>query len=204
MIVQATDNKTGKPLEHYTALFAAADPAEIERRTGFAYTDGAFELTLLSRPVRVRWPGMEAEFSDSGKALCPASRILLGRFLLEGALVPSSGKFKAYAELPWGSVYNAQFTGRCIRRLAASYGSDLERFAAACEGLSGKKTDGADAAYELAFLPGLIIRLSLWEGDDEFPASAQILFSDNFPAAFTAEDIAVAGDITLNALKDRW
>lgn len=49
-----------------------------------------------------------------------------------------------------------------------------------------------------------MIRLSIWEGDNEFPASAQILFSDNFSAAFTAEDIAVAGDITLNALKGKW
>lgn len=202
--MNVTDNKNGKPLEHYSALFAAADPAEIERHTGCAYADGAFELTLLSRPVRVRWPGMEAELIDGGGALSPASRILLGRFLLEGTLVPSSGKFMAYAELPWGSVYNAQFTGRCIRRLAASYGSDMSRFAAACEGLNGKKTGGADAAYELSFLPGLVIRLSIWEGDEEFPASAQILFSDNFPAAFTAEDTAVAGDITLNALKDKW
>ena len=41
----------------------------------------------------------------------------------------------------------------------------------------------------------------IWEGDDEFPSKAQILFDDNFPSAFSAEDIAVAGDICISRLK---
>ena len=204
MSANVIDNKNGKPLEYYCTLFGSSDPESMAKRTGFTYRDGAFEMKLLSRQVRVRFPGMEAELSDSGEPLCPASRILMGRVLLEGTLIPSTGRFKAYSELPWGNVYNAQFTGRCIRRLAASYGTCIECFREACEELNGKKVAGADAAYELEFLPGLVIRLSIWEGDEEFPASAQILFSDNFSAAFTAEDIAVVGDVMLNALKGKW
>ena len=41
----------------------------------------------------------------------------------------------------------------------------------------------------------------LWLGDDEFPPNAQILFSDNFRYAFTAEDLANIGDILLNRMK---
>jgi hypothetical protein len=41
----------------------------------------------------------------------------------------------------------------------------------------------------------------LWEGDDEFPPSAQILFSDNFPVSFQAEDMAVMGDVIIGAMK---
>ena len=39
---------------------------------------------------------------------------------------------------------------------------------------------------------------------EEFRAAAQILFSDNFSSAFSAEDIAVVGDVLLNAMKGRW
>ena len=204
MNIEFNDNKNGRPLEHYTALFAAADPEELARRTGCAYTDGFFSLRLLSHSVIVRWPDMEAELADSGEPLCPATRILLGRYLLKGTTLPSSGRMLAYSELPWGSVYNAQFTDRCIRRLATAYGTNLDRFTEACETLNGRKMSGADAAFELELLPELIVRLCLWEGDEEFPASAQILFSDNFTAAFTAEDIAVVGDLVLNVLKGRW
>ena len=198
-----TDNKTGMPLEHYCAEFAKSDPLRLAERGGFILKDNTFEFALLSHRVGVTWPDMDAVDLSGGKALSPAVRILLGRLLLEGALIPGSGHFMAYSEFPWGSVYNAQFTARCIRRMAASYGKNTEKFADACEKLGGKRISGADAAYELEFLPGLLIRLYLWEGDDEFPASGQILFSDNFAAAFTAEDMAVIGDTVLNALKGR-
>ena len=41
----------------------------------------------------------------------------------------------------------------------------------------------------------------LWEGDEEFPPSSQILFSDNFPISFQAEDMAVMGDVIIGSLK---
>ena len=50
-------------------------------------------------------------------------------------------------------------------------------------------------------MPGLTIRFLLWLGDEEFPPNGQILFSDNFRYAFTAEDLANAGDIVLTRMK---
>lgn len=47
----------------------------------------------------------------------------------------------------------------------------------------------------------ILSSLILWAGDDEFPPSAQILFSDNFPLSFSAEDMAVVGDITIGTMK---
>ena len=45
------------------------------------------------------------------------------------------------------------------------------------------------------------MQLILWEGDEEFPPSSQILFSDNFPVSFQAEDMAVMGDVIIGSLK---
>ena len=45
------------------------------------------------------------------------------------------------------------------------------------------------------------VQFILWEGDDEFPPSSQILFSDNFAASFAAEDMAVVGDVTIGTMK---
>ena len=58
-----------------------------------------------------------------------------------------------------------------------------------------------DISYEFEFLDGYRLQMILWEGDEEFPPSSQILFSDNFPVAFQAEDMAVVGDISINMLK---
>ena len=51
------------------------------------------------------------------------------------------------------------------------------------------------------FFPEYKIQMILWEGDEEFPPSSQILFSDNFPVSFQAEDMAVMGDVIIGSLK---
>ena len=58
-----------------------------------------------------------------------------------------------------------------------------------------------DASCQIELMPGYELRLIVWEGDDEFPPNAQIVFSDNFPIAFSAEDRTVAGDLIIAELK---
>ena len=202
--MEIVDHKVGVPTEHYKAVFAAADPAELSARSGVPYADGKFSLTLLGRPVTVSWPEMETRFTDDGTETASNTRILLGRLLLEGKLEKAKGQLLAYTDMPWGNVYAQQFRGRCILRLAGTYGSSLPAFEEAAARVSGVPAENGDRSFDLPFLPGLTVRLILWEGDDEFRPTAQILFSDNFSAAFQAEDIAVVGDVLLNAMKGRW
>ena len=202
--MEVTDHKVGVPMEHYKKVFAAADPAALAMRSGVPYADGRFSLTLLGRPVTVSWPEMVSRFADDGRETASNTRILLARLLLEGTLVPSEGKLLAYTDMPWGNVYAQQFRGRCILRLAGTYGRSLPGFAEAAARISGVPAESGDRSFDVPFLPGLTVRLILWEGDEEFQPTAQILFSDNFSSAFSAEDIAVVGDILLNAMKGRW
>ncbi len=161
-------------------------------------------MTMMGRGLEVRWPEMKAVWKDTGTEAKPNIRILCARRILEGRDIPFGGRMRSYVEMPWGNVYQKQFDGRCVKRLAFGFGNTPEKFREACTGLGGIPVKGGDAAYDILFLDGLIVRLIIWEGDDEFPPSAQFLFSDNFPAAFTAEDIAVCGDIIIDALKGRW
>ena len=81
-------------------------------------------------------------------------------------------------------------------------GGKLDTFREIMERVGAQAISSGDVGYELEFMKGLFVRLILWAGDDEFPPSAQILFSDNFPAAFTqGEDMAVVGDVTIDMLK---
>ena len=66
--------------------------------------------------------------------------------------------------------------------------------------LGGKSYEKGDIGWEFEFMPGLSIRFAIWNADDEFPPSAQILFSDNFRYAFDAEDMAVVGDVFIKIL----
>ena len=198
------NNQQRAPMEYYTAKYIAADPQALAVRSGTLYEGGAFHLTMLGHALRASWPDFSLSAKQEG---CPAvllsdpMQLLMIRFLLEGVSVPTSGKFMTYRELPWGDVYDANFQGRCVRRLAFAFGNKLESFSVAAKKLAGITMNAGDAAAELPFFEQVRVRLVLYSGDDEFPPSAQILFSDNASAAFSSEDLAAVGDLVVSALK---
>lgn len=193
--------KTRAPLEHYAQEFAASDPQVLARRTGLDYDADAraFAISVLGRTVDVRWPDMACSFSDDGTEPVASLKILLACLLLEGKLAPSTGKMISYAEAPWGSAYYDAFKRRCLDRLAHTYRS-ADQLTVAALPLGGVPAADGDASFDFTFVPGITVRLTVWDADDEFPASTQILFSDNTPLAFSAESMAAVGDVLLNAL----
>lgn len=208
--MEVVNNKTENPIRIYQEKFREMDPQQMAKRSGCEFRDGAFEILLMNRRVKLTFPEMETFYEDGSKT-ADNVRILLARYVMEGVQAESSGKMYSYPEMPWGPVYEVQFRGRCISRMAGTYGHNIKGFIEGMEKIgakeareaSGRFASGADCAYDIPFLPKLTIRALIWEADEEFPASAQILFSDNFPLAFTAEDMAVIGDIFLNAMKGK-
>lgn len=198
----------GTPLAIYRERYMALDPQEASRRTGlpFEVSGSRFVLTVLGFSVYAPWP--EFALIPADAELCPKdlygpkAQILMIRHLLEGSRVEAGGAWLPYRELPWGDVYDRQFTGRCITRLAFIFGAKPDLFVKCCEKLGGVPYMKGDASCDLEFLPGITVRLILWSGDDEFPPQSQWLFSDNTPLAFTAEDVAVMGDVICGALKE--
>ena len=195
------------PFEHYTALYAKLDPLEAAARCGVKYDPvaGCFSVRLFYVDYELAWPAFSIHSADgTGFALqnLPAQMLLI-RYLLEGKASVGTGQFLPYRELPWGEVYLKPFTGRCLNRAAFTFGTRLGAFERAMASTPAIKLNKGDASYQLEVMPGYDVRLIVWEGDDEFPPNSQILFSDNFPSAFSAEDRTVIGDILISDIKRR-
>ena len=166
-------------------------------------TVGRFTVRLMSVDYRITWPKFSiASDVPDGLALgnLPAQMLII-RYLLEGKKAMGTGNFLPYREMPWGEVYLKPFTGRCLNRAAFTFGTRLEAFRAAIEASGAIPLNKGDAACQMEIMPGYDVRLIVWEGDDEFPPSAQLLYSANFESGFSAEDRVVAGDLLINALK---
>lgn len=207
MIDDHMGQQMAMPIAHYEKLFAGADPWLLSARCGVPYepggeddASGVFALALIGRPIEAAWPSMAMRYVDTGEELADKARIIVAELLLNGQLVPGTGRFIPYSEVPWGDHYLKAFQGRCLARLAYMF-KGAEAFSRAAERIGGTRVEGGDASYEFDFIGGVMMRLTVWEADEEFPPASQILFSDNAPLAFTAEDLAVAGDILLGALK---
>lgn len=202
------DSKERLPWEHYLSQYQESDPKEIAARLGISYDEKQkyFTLKFLGTVYQISWPDFQVSHEADDMGFYPLetmtyARTLTIRFLLNGAEASGTGKFKTYREMPWGEVYLRQFDGRCIKRLAFSYGNRIKDFQAIMEHMHCVPVKHGDIAYQLEIFPDYLVQMILWEGDDEFPPSSQILFSDNFPISFQAEDMAVMGDVIIGSLK---
>ena len=202
------DSKERMPWEHYLEQYQNMNPEDISLRLSIPYSKESkcFTLKFFGTVYEISHPDFQVTHHEDDMGFYPLeemiyARILTIRFLLGGAVSSGTGKFKTYREMPWGEVYLRQFDGRCIKRLAFSYGNRIHDFNTIMDHIHAVPLEHGDTAYEIEIYPGYLIQMILWEGDEEFPPSSQILFSDNFPVSFQAEDMAVMGDVIIGSLK---
>ena len=200
--MQVENRKENVPFSHYVQLFRQMDPVSAASGLkGISWNGNEFQLTLLGRTHAVSHPEYAIRALDGGNPPQMTAQTLLLRYLSESAPTDWNGSWKTFREMPWGEVYMKAFSGRALGRAAFTFGHKLADFRNACEKMGGEAVKHGDAGYEIPFIGNYRMRILIWEGDEEFPPSAQILYSDNFAEGFTAEDRAVAADILIAAIK---
>ncbi len=199
--MQVENHKEEVPFAHYEQLFRGLDPAEAAGRTGAKWDGNEFYVNLLGREFAIAHPVYALRALDGGKLPPLPTQTFLLRYLLEGKAAAWSGEWKTFREMPWGEMYIKPYTGRVLTRAAFTFGTRVAAFRAAAEKMGAEAVKHGDAGFEFNLIGGYKMRILVWEGDDEFPPSAQILYSDNFAEGFAAEDRVVAGDILISTVK---
>ena len=195
--MQIENNKEQVPFEYYEGLFKNIDPNEVTSRLQDVTWDGkAFSVKLLNTVYTITWPA----YSIAPTTVLPVQTFLL-RYLLEAKTVAWSGAWKTFREMPWGELYIKPYTGRVLTRAALTFGTRVAAFCKGAQALGGTAVANGDAGYEFTLIGDYRMRILVWEGDDEFPPNAQVLYSDNFESGFAAEDRVVAGDILITQIK---
>ncbi|GHV84069.1 hypothetical protein AGMMS50212_14090 [Spirochaetia bacterium] len=191
---------------HYSAIYKTLDPNEISKRCNLSFDEQkkSFSLCLMGEDYQAAFPEFSIHSADGSFVSDESIRVLLLRYLCEGKWSMPTGKKLSYRDIPWGEVYFSNFEGRCIKRVERTFGNDINSFNLIFEknkNLKPNKIEDKECGWRFEFFNGFYMSIIIWQGDDEFPSKAQILFDDNFPSAFSAEDIAVIGDISINKLK---
>ena len=199
--MQIENNKEEVPFSYYEGLFRDLKPEEAAQRTGAKWDGKEFYVNLLGRDFAISHPQYAIRAVDGGTLPPLPTQTFLLRYLLEGKETPWSGQWKTFREMPWGELYIKPYTGRVLTRAAFTFGTRVAAFRAACEKVGATPVSHGDAGYLLPMIGGYQMQILVWEGDDEFPPNAQILYSDNFSEGFAAEDRVVAGDILISTIK---
>ena len=199
--MQIENHKEEVPFAHYEEQFKALDPQEAAARTGAKWDGKEFYVNLLGREFAISHPDYAIRALDDGKLPPLPTQTFLLRYLLESKSVAWGGQWKTFREMPWGEMYIKPYTGRVLTRAAFTFGTRVAAFRAAAEKMGAELVKHGDAGFRFNLIGDYQMQILIWEGDDEFPPNAQILYSDNFADGFAAEDRVVAGDILISTVR---
>ena len=200
--MQVENHKEEVPFAYYEEQFRALNPEAVLNRLPDVRWDGtAFTLRLLGRDFTITHPDYTIRALDGGSVPPLPTQTFLLRYLLESKALAWGGQWKTFRERPWGEMYIKPYTGRVLTRAAFTFGTRINAFRAACEKMGAVKLNHGDAGYQIELVSGYAMQLLVWEGDEEFPPNAQVLYSDNFADGFAPEDRVVAGDILISTIK---
>ena len=199
--MQIENHKEEVPFAHYEELFHGLDHQEAAERTGAKWDGKEFYVNLLGREFAISHPAYAIRALDEGALPPLPTQTFLLRYLLESKQAAWKGEWKTFREMPWGEMYNKPYTGRVLTRAAFTFGFRVPAFRAAAEKMGAQPVPHGDAGYRFRLIGDFEMQILMWEGDDEFPPSAQVLYSDNFAEGFAAEDRVVAGDILITTIK---
>jgi len=181
------------------AEWTAADPARQAGRAGCRVSAAGVLVPYFGRSHLVTHP--EGSVSADGQPAHAAVAILVLHYLVRADGTPAAGVWQAFRELPDGLFYAPSFASRTEAPVAAAFGGgdpsagrDLAAFRAAATAAGGDALDLADASFAFQALPQLRLAALLWEGDEDFPAEARIVFDAAAGHYLPAEDLAGLGE----------
>jgi hypothetical protein len=179
--------------EARTAL-RSVTPGKLVLRSGCTEDDdGNFHLTWFWKEYVVSASDFTVRSADTGETLPSFIQSLVLTYLVTADGTTPSGRWIGFRELPDGMFYAQAFRGYASNRLVRELQGGMEAFCRAAEALSGEPLTFGDAGYAFAVLPRVHLALVYWEGDEEFPSQAQVLFEDTASHYMPTDGLAILG-----------
>lgn len=187
-----------------TALekFRTCSQEDMERCSRYLVKENRFQIDFLGQQFEVEYPSGKFFPEPSPEGELPIfAQILILHYLANTTATLEEGKLISYKELPGGNIYIQPFTNRSIRPLAKLFGAVPQRLVEVAAIIGGQQVAHGDAGVTISVFPRIPVTLVIWGGDDEFPASANILFDASASAILPTEDYAVLASFVVATLK---
>lgn len=158
-------------------------------------------LSSFGRQYRVSRSGiLDAE----GRPPSPTHTVVLSYYVLEGgASVPLSGKWLAFRDFKDSAFFMPAFREAVEQRLAREFQGKLNILRSCAEALGGRdypELGTGDLCHLIPALPRVPLLLVFYEGDEEFPAGALVLYDARSTAYLNLECLGVLGAVLADRL----
>ncbi len=174
--------------------FLVTDPGEMVLKSGASFSAdrnyiiinyfGREHMVSVQSGEVLASPGEKVNFNDATLVL---------QYLKQCSGLPPRGRWLSFLELPEGVLHHVPFIKDACNPLARVFGNRPELFIQTAQKLGGTPIKMGDVAAIVPAFPKLPLAAALWEGDDEFPAKAVVLFDSVAPHHLTTAALWVLG-----------
>ena len=169
-------------------------PGKLALRSGCERdADGSLRLTFFWQEYVISGEDFAVRRADTGAEAPSFFQSLILTYLATADGTTPSSRWIGFRELPDGMFYVQAFQGYTGGRLVRELESGVESFRRAAEKLGGEPLEIGDAGYGFAVLPRVRLALVYWEGDEEFPSQARVLFEDTAARYMCTDGLAILG-----------
>ena len=165
---------------------------------GIEEVEGILRLPALGRILCVDLAQRCVRVDDEAPARA-AWGVLAAHYLCAEQLAPDP-RGVSFSDFPDCRSYLSVFGKRITGRFLATAGRTEPRFVQAAEALGGHKVSGAGVGYGFAVFPRVPISIVRYDGGDEFPPGASVIYRADIESLLPAEDRVVAAELLLDAL----
>jgi hypothetical protein len=178
-------------------IFQRKDPGRLAVKAGVRYENRRIIVPHLDRELVLDVKSRQFHFKETGEEAPIWLAILTLHYLNNADGRQPTGKLKHFREFKDGHFYEPAFNRRTKEILVSVFGDDPDAMIAAGERLKADILDTGDASVRLIYFPYIPITCILWRGDEEFLPEASVLFDESADLYFSAEDMAVAGQMAV-------
>jgi len=178
-------------------VFSRRNPGRIAEKSGAAWEGRSVILPHLDRKIFLNADTHRFTIGPGGEEAPVWLAILAIHYLNNADGRQPVGRLKHFREFKEGHFYEPAFNRRTKDILIQVFGNNPAPMLSAAERLCGRIVATGDAAVELKYFPCLPITCIVWKGDEEFPPEATVLFDETADIFFSAEDMAVAGQMAV-------
>jgi len=118
---------------------------------------------------------------------------LILQYLKQCSGLPPRGNWISFLELPEGIHHYVPFLNDACNPISQKFGQQPGQLLNITKQFGGRQTNLGDLSIIVPAFPKLPLVLVLWEGDEEFPARATILFDSISPHHLTTAALWVLG-----------
>lgn len=188
---------------HYQNLFLKLDHPQIAKKLHLKYDENQIHIPFFNRHFTIN--------RCTADIICPLYKncdhyheklLILHHLYFHKSDAKNSGSMVAFRDIRECADFEPAYQKTTITPFAAYFNRKTGFLKKRANDIGGQINSYGDVGFTVNAFPLISLQFIFWDGDEEFPANANILFDKNIAQFIHPESIPVLADVGTKLLMD--